>query len=134
MKKLLLTFAFVLAAATGFAQDSAFKQDAIKYIELSGQAKSFEMLTDNLVSNVPAEKQADFKKELKTSLNDLTERMAEMYMEEFTHDDIKQFIKFYESPAGKKLTEKTEVLYTKGQAVGQEWGMGLQSMMMKYMQ
>ncbi|PKP14603.1 MAG: hypothetical protein CVU07_14035, partial [Bacteroidetes bacterium HGW-Bacteroidetes-23] len=66
--------------------------------------------------------------------NDLMSKMADMYMSEFTHDEIKALLKFYESPVGKKLTDKTEVLYNKGQTVGQEWGMGLQTMMMKYMQ
>jgi hypothetical protein len=60
--------------------------------------------------------------------------MADVYMTEFTHDDIKAIMKFYDSPIGKKLTEKAEVLYEKGNAVGEEWGMGLQAIMMKYMQ
>ena len=133
MKKLLLTLVLVLAGATAFAQD-AFKQDALKYIQLTEQRQIFELLTKDIVSQLPAEKQADFKKELDASMDGLMDKMAEMYMQEFTHDEIKQFIKFYESPAGKKLAGKTTVLYEKGQQIGQEWGMGLQSIMMKYMQ
>ncbi len=133
MKKLFFTVAFILIASAGFAQD-AFKKDVLKYLELSGQATVFEMLTKDFVNNIPAEKQAEFKKELKISLDELKGKMADMYMTEFTHEDIKEFIKFYESPAGKKLTAKSEVLYKKGQAIGQEWGMGLQGLMMKYAQ
>lgn len=133
MKKLFLTLVFVLATATCFAQD-AFKQDVVKYLELSGQRETFELMTKDIVNQIPAEKQADFKKELDKSLDGLMAKMADVYMEEFTHDDIKEFIKFYESPAGKKLTSKTGSLFQKAQQVGNEWGMGLQGIMMKYMQ
>ena len=133
MKKLLLTFAFILVAQLGIAQD-AFKQDVLKYLEMSGQKLTIEKVTEKFKENVPAEKQAEFKKEMDASINDFMNKMADMYMTEFTHDDIKAFIKFYESPAGKKITAKTGVLYDKGQAIGQEWGMGLQGLLMKYMQ
>ena len=41
---------------------------------------------------------------------------------------------FYNSPVGKKINEKSGELLEKSQAAGEEWGQGLQSMMMKYMQ
>lgn len=134
MKKLFLTLIVLFAAQVTFAQDAAFKQDIIKFLNLSGQKKTFELLVKDVVNNIPVEKQADFKKELNASLDDLMSKMADIYVTEFTHDDIKALIKFYESPAGKKLTSKSEVLFEKGNAVGQEWGAGLQGMLMKYMQ
>jgi hypothetical protein len=133
MKKTVLSFALLLITTIGFSQET-FKNDVVKYLEVSGQSNTFKMITKDLSANIPEAKKADFQKELDASINDLMGKMAEMYMTEFTHDDVKALLKFYESPAGKKLTDKTEVLYTKGQAVGQEWGMGLQAMMMKYMQ
>lgn len=133
MKKLLLTLVLVLATQLTFAQD-AFKKDAVKYIELSGQRKTFEMFVKDLEANVPAEKLAEFKKELSTALDDLMGKMADMYMKHFTHEDIKAAIAFYESPVGKKLTANAEVLYTEGKEIGQEWGMSLQPLLMKYMQ
>lgn len=133
MKKTVLTFAFLLITTIGFSQDG-FKNDVVKYLEVSGQSNTFKMITKDLANNIPEAKKAEFQKELDASISDLMGKMAEMYMAEFTHDDIKSLLKFYESPAGKKLTDKTEVLYNKGQTVGQEWGMGLQTMMMKYMQ
>jgi len=134
MKKVLLTLALVLVAQLGIAQDPTFKADVIKYLEISGQAKIFEIVTKDIAKTIPAEKQADFKKELDASIKDVVGKMADLYMVEFTHEDVKSAIKFYESPVGKKLTSKADVLYEKGQAIGQEWGMGLQSIVMKYMQ
>ena len=117
----------------GFSQD-AFKNDVVKFLEVSGASNGFKMVTKDLAANIPEAKKAEFQKELDASIKDLMGKMAEMYMTEFTHDDVKELLKFYESPVGKKLSNKTTVLYSKGQAVGQEWGMGLQTMMMKYMQ
>jgi hypothetical protein len=133
MKKTVLSFALLLITTIGFSQET-FKNDVVKYLEVSGQSNTFKMITKDLSANIPEAKKADFQKELDVSIDGLLVKMAEMYMSEFTHDEIKSLLKFYESPVGKKLTDKTEVLYTKGQAVGQEWGMGLQTMMMKYMQ
>lgn len=133
MKKVALTFILFVAAQFAFAQD-AFKTDMKKYMELSGQLNTFEMLTKELETNIPEAKRAEFNKELKSSLNVLMDKMADMYMSEFTHEDVKEMIKFYESPVGKKLNEKSAILFEKGQQVGQEWAMGLQGVMMKYME
>lgn len=133
MKNLFLAFTFLLFAGASFAQNT-FKQDVVKYLELSGQKKTFEMITKDIVTNVPAAKQEAFKKDLDASISDLMNKMADVYMTEISHEDIKAAIKFYESPAGKKISSKSEALYTKAQAVGQEWGMGLQEKVMKYMQ
>jgi hypothetical protein len=133
MKKTVLTFALLLITTIGFSQE-AFKNDVLKYLDISGQANTFKMITKDLSANIPEAKKEDFQRDLDKSIAELMGKMADMYMTEFTHDEIKALLKFYESPIGKKLTEKTEVLYNKGQTVGQEWGMGLQSMMMKYMQ
>lgn len=133
MKKTVLTFALLLIATIGFSQD-AFKNDVVKFLEISGASNGFKMITKDLTANIPEAKKAEFQKELDASIKDLMGKMAEMYMTEFTHEDVKDILKFYESPIGKKLSNKTPVLYTKGQTVGQEWGMGLQTMMMKYME
>ncbi len=133
MKKTVLTFALFLITTIGFSQE-AFKNDVLKYLDISGQANTFKMITKDLSANIPEAKKEDFQRDLDKSIAELMGKMGDMYMTEFTHDEIKALLKFYESPIGKKLTEKTEVLYNKGQTVGQEWGMGLQSMMMKYMQ
>lgn len=133
MKKTVLTFALLLITTIGFSQD-AFKKDVVKFLEVSGASNGFKMITKDLSANIPETKKIEFQKELDASIKDLMGKMAEMYMTEFTHEDVKELLKFYDSPVGKKLTDKTSILYTKGQTVGQEWGMGLQTMMMKYMQ
>lgn len=125
---LLCTFAFQIS----FSQEDAFKNDVVKYLEISGQKQTFKMLTQDIVKSIPEPKQAEFTVELNKSIDDLISKMADKYKEEFTHSEIKEMLKFYESKTGKKLADKTTILYEKGQAVGQEWGMNLQEVVMKY--
>lgn len=132
MKKVLLAVVFMLVAQLSMAQDAAFKTDVIKLLELSGANAQYEVALSQIVKNAPAEKQAAFKKDLMESLKPLTAKIADIYMAEFTHDDVKQMIKYYESPVGKKAASKAGILMEKGQEAGMEWAQGLQELMMKY--
>ena len=134
MKKIILTFALVLVAQIGFSQDEAFKKDILKVIEMSGSANSMKSAKDQILKMVPEAKKAAFIIEFDSTLPSLYDKLAQVYMETYTKEDIKSMIAFYESPVGKKINEKAGVLFEKSQAAGQEWGEGLQGMMMKYMQ
>lgn len=134
MKKIVIVAAFMLVGHFGFAQDAAYKADAEKYMEVSGQMKAFDYMTEDIIQNIPEAKRAEFKKEFDVSLKEFKSNMANIYIQEFTHDEIKELIKLYETPVGKKLYEKNKVLYDKGQQVGMEWGASIQSIMMKYME
>lgn len=133
MKKFILTVAFVVMAQLGMAQD-AFKADALKVIEKSGAAGPIKNVKDQVIVSIPEAKQDEFAKEFDATLPALYDKMAEIYMETYTHDEIKEMLKFYESPIGQKISANSGELMKKSTAAGQEWGMQLQSMMMKYMQ
>ena len=133
MKKFILTVAVVLIAQLGIAQES-FKQDVLKVIEKSGAAGPIKNVKDQVIGNIPEAKQAEFSKEFDATLPALYDKMSVIYMETYTHDEIKEMLKFYESPIGQKISANSGELMKKSTAAGQEWGMQLQSMMMKYMQ
>ena len=116
------------------AQDADFKKDVLKYLEVSGQSSNIKTALKEISKSVPDAKKAAFNVELDAAIQDLMSKTADMYMTEFTHEDITAFLKFYDTPAGKKLTSKSDTLTEKGQDIGKDWGQGLQGMMMKYMQ
>ncbi len=134
MKKALFVIAFAMATQFGFAQDDAYKKDVMKVIELNGSAAQMKMAKDQILKMIPAEKQAAFLVEFDASLPSLYDKLVKVYNEVYTKDDIKAILAFYETPIGKKMTAKSGEIAEKSQAAGQEWGMGLQAMMMKYMQ
>src|SRR5690606_13891781 len=133
MKKLIFTVAIILASHFGMAQD-AFKEDVIKVLKASGSGAQMELAKEEVMGSIPEDKRADFSKDFDASLPVLYDKMAKIYMEAFTHDEVKKMLEFYESPVGKKVTEKAGELASKNMAAGQEWGMELQGIMMKYMQ
>ncbi|MPT36595.1 MAG: DUF2059 domain-containing protein, partial [Flavobacterium sp.] len=111
MKKIVLTFALVLAAQIGMAQtNEAFKKDVLKVIEVTGSASQMKLAKDQILNMIPKEKQAAFLIEFDASLPSLYDKIAKVYMEEYSHDDIKQILKFYETPVGKKMTDKAGVI------------------------
>ena len=134
MKKIILTFALVFIAQLGFSQDDAFKKDILRVIEMSGSANSMKAAKDQILKMVPEAKKAAFIIEFDSTIPSLYDKLAIIYMETYTREDIKAMIAFYESPVGKKINEKAGVLFEKSQTAGKEWGEGLQEMMMKYMQ
>ena len=135
MKKIVLTFAFVLAAQIGMAQtNEAFKKDVLKVIDVTGSAGQMKLVKDQIIKMIPKEKQAAFLVEFEATLPSLYDKIANVYMQEYTHEDIKQILKFYETPIGKKMTEKAGVIAEKNMTASQEGGSSLQGMMMKYRQ
>lgn len=132
MKKVVITLVFACVAHVGFAQDG-FKEDVKQYFSYSGQSAGLEIVKQDLSSNISIEKKEAFEKDLDISLNNLIDRLADLYMSEFTHEEIKEINAFYETAVGRKLSSKNEFLLNKGQEISGEWSQGLIQLMEKYM-
>jgi hypothetical protein len=134
MKKLIVTFALVLLAQVGFSQDEAFKKDVLKVIEMSGAANQMKSAKTQILQMVPKEKQAAFILDFDATMPALYDKIAAIYMETYTKEDIKAMMAFYDSPVGRKINEKAGNILEKTQAAGKEWSEELQGLMTKYMQ
>jgi len=135
MRKIILTFAVVLVSQLGFTQiDEAFKKDALEVIEKSGAANQMKAAKDQILGMIPEAKKAAFIVEFDATLPALYDKLAGVYMEVYTKEDLKGILKFYETPAGKKMASTAGLLMEKSQAAGQEWGQGIQGIMAKYME
>ena len=134
MKKLIVTIVLVLVAQVGISQDDAFKKDVLKVIEMSGSANAMKAAKDQILKMIPQEKQAAFILEFDASMPALYDKMAVIYMETYSKEEINGMLAYYEGPIGKKISEKAGVVFEKTQVAGKEWGESLQAVMMKYMQ
>ncbi len=122
MKKCLFTLMLLFVTFCMSAQtNDAFKEDAQKLMSIVSKS-SFEAAITPLKQLIPADKFPEAEKEIKATLPSLYDAMAKIYMEEFTHNEIKELLKFYETPLGKKMAEKTSVLSRKGMIEGTKWG------------
>lgn len=132
MKKVFIAITFILIAQMGMAQDAAFKADVLKVISMNGSDAQMKLVKNQILKMIPEANQAGFLKEFDASIPSLHDKMAKVYMEIYTPADIKGMITFYESPVGKKMSEKAGELGEKSMSAGQEWGQELQGIMMKY--
>lgn len=134
MKKLLFAVTFLFVANFAMAQDAAFKTDVQKLIQLAGANSQMDIAKKQVVDMVPAAKREAFGKEFDAIIQPVREKQVAFYLKEFTHDEVKQLIKFYESPLGKKMSEKAVKQAETSMLDSQEIGMEIQGLMMKYMQ
>lgn len=135
MKKLIVTFTLILAAATlSFGQDnSVYKNTLQEMMNISGATESykvvivqtFKMLKEQK-SEVPAEVWTQFEKSfLEASQEELLEILLPIYQKHISLPDMKAIIAFYQSPAGKRFSEKTPLIMQESMQAGQQWGLRL---------
>jgi hypothetical protein len=122
----------MLVAQMSIAQDAGFKADVLKLISISGADGAMKVAKLQILNIIPEDKKENFSKEFDASLPSMYEKMSKVYMEIYTPEDIKGMIVFYESPVGKKMSDKTGELTQKTMQVGQEWGKELLGIMTKY--
>lgn len=132
MKKLVLVFVLVFTISITAQEDEVYKSETIEFLKLTGATKVFDGAIDQIGNMVSAENKDAYKKEAVGTLDALYEEMAELYMGEFTRDEIQELLKFYKSDIGKKLAEKQLTLTQKGMMMGQSWGMKVQGIAQKY--
>ena len=115
------------AAAAQPSGDPAKIADIRKLISLTGGDKVGEQMVDQMIKsfsaynpNIPADFWADFKKDVDT--NKITEMNIPVYDKYLSADEIKETIKFYESPVGKKLIEVLPKILEETYSAGEQWG------------
>ena len=113
-----------------FAQTDTYSTTLKKYLMVSGSMESFKMVIPTMISSfkgmktsVPDQFWKDMEAELsKTTMDDLLEQLIPVYKKHLTETDLNEVIKFYSSPIGKKLAEKTPGITNDSMQAGQVWG------------
>ena len=134
MKNLFIAATMLLSVQFVSAQSADFKKDVIEMIKVSGTTANISAFLDPVMEQIPADKRADFKKDIDAIMPELYESTADTMMKYYTHDDVKKMIEFYNSPVGKKIQESTPKILKDQMKGMQEWQMQLQGILMKYMQ
>ncbi|MBD0831191.1 DUF2059 domain-containing protein [Aestuariibaculum sediminum] len=115
------------------AQNQAdFKKETIEFIKLTGSGAAFEKAIDQIGAGVSVDKKGEYLAEAQGTLDGLYGKMADLYMSEFTREEIKALTDFYKTDLGKKLSVKQVSLMEKAMVFGQSWGMDLYKIAQKY--
>ncbi|UJH91261.1 DUF2059 domain-containing protein [Antarcticibacterium sp. 1MA-6-2] len=130
MKKITAVIAFLLIGFAGFSQTD-YKQKTIDLITITS-GPQFDVVIQPFVDMVPEQNREALKKDLKASMVDLYDKLAVVYMESYTEEDVDAILAFYETPVGKKMISETPEITKKSMQIGQMWGMQLQPLIAKY--
>ena len=122
---LLLAASFIVRA-----QADSFDADIVKMQKLNGASEAmFSQIVLQFKSIKPGvtdEQWATLKKEVfDVEVIELNKQLIPVYKKHFTQDEVKAIIAFYETPAGKKLADKTPLIAVESMQSSQAWGMGL---------
>jgi len=116
-----------LAAEPGKDAAAAKMADCRKLLEVTGAGNLGMQLLDQMIATfrqaapkVPASFWDAFRKEV--DVNELVDIVAAVYERHFTHDEIKELIKLYQTPIGKKLVQKQPLIAQESGAAGEVWG------------
>jgi len=127
MKKLIFVFVIALGTSAFGIYSQTKNDDIIRLLKVSGTEKMMDQMLDilipqfkQLVPGIPDAFWVKFKE--KMNINEFILAYVPVYNKFYTQDEIKQLIKFYESPIGKKLVEVTPLLTQESMAIGQKWG------------
>lgn len=133
MKKTLFACLFLMVFSFSQAQEnSEYKNETIKFLKTTGAGAAFENAITQIGAMVPEINRAAYTNEAQGTLVGLYDKLAELYMGEFTQEEIKQLIVFYNTELGKKLAEKQLGLTQKAMSFGQNWGIQVQNIAQKY--
>ena len=126
---ILFSFSSLKAQTTDQTITPAHLKAAEQLLISIGIDKQFGGMMDNIISTssnqIPAEQRAKFIDVMKVFMNKyftwdlLKDKMAAIYAEEFTEDELNQISVFYSSPIGQKVSSKLPVLMQRGMMVGQ---------------
>ncbi|TWO33961.1 DUF2059 domain-containing protein [Seonamhaeicola sediminis] len=132
MKNTFLVFALIFTLVLQAQDSEEFKNETIEFIKLTGSGAAFENAIDQLGMMVSEANKEAYLKEAEATLGGIYNKIAELYMEEFTQDEIKELTAFYNTDLGKKLAKKQLGLAQKSMMAGQTWGMEVQAIAQKY--
>ena len=132
MKKLVLSLAFFGVVQFASAQDT-FKTDVLEIVKNSEMVIQMNIALEQMENILSKDKKVEFKKDLDANLPDYYNKLASIYMKYYTAEDVKKIMEFYNTPLGKKIKESTAKIVEENIDATQEWGMGIEHLMMKYM-
>jgi|WetSurMetagenome_2_1015567.scaffolds.fasta_scaffold57065_3 uncharacterized protein len=130
MKSLYASVVLLLfISSTGFSQNSASHSSvALELLEMMNMEKTLTQgvdiaLSAQLKANPSLKPYEDILRNFMSKYMNwpnLKDRFVELYVNEFSEDELRELIVFYKTDIGKKAIEKLPLLYAKGSELGQQ--------------
>jgi len=135
MKKIISLLIFWIAFfALSFGQvNDEYSKTLKEMFRVSGSEETYQAAVKQMFemfrqqkTNVDEEVWVEFENEFsKTSINDLVDMLAPVYFKYMSQEDLKELIRFYQTPVGQKFANSTPLIMQESMQIGQQWGMKL---------
>jgi hypothetical protein len=119
-----LLSAFAASAQTSEAQ--AKRADIVHLLRMTGAAKGAAQVLDLMLPTlkqsmpqVPETLWQEFRSEVRE--DQMIELTYEIWDKHFTHQEVRDLIRFYESPTGQKIIRETPAIQRESVVAGQKW-------------
>ncbi len=105
--------------------DKIFKQ--ISEGAITGQKQALQLtlkdadFTDEERNEIIEEVSGVVIEELQSAFDQMTEKLAPLYADVYTAEELAGILAFYKSPAGKAMLAKQDVMMQRSMAIGQQW-------------
>ncbi len=118
MRNIIFGLTVLLTISTSLAQKS-YHEDAMKYFVLNGTERQYSEAVDQMFDllqkqfenqEVPEKVWRELRANKTTSLTHIKSLLVSAYRGNFSHDDIKELIRFYESDTGKQMVQDVSQL------------------------
>jgi hypothetical protein len=114
-----------LAAPGVFGQ--SINHDVHKLLKVSGTTQMMEQVIDAMIVHIKQMQPGIpdvFWNKLKAKLTDgeFLDMFVPVYTKHYTHDEIKQLLKFYDSPIGRKMVKVSPAMLQESMAIGEKFG------------
>ena len=121
------------------AEETQKQKDIRKLLKITGSGELGTQVMGQMIGSmkktmpqVPEKFWGDFMKEVHTE--ELVDLIVPVYDRNLTHDDVKELIRFYESPTGKKFVSVLPKITQESMVVGEKWGRELATKVMVKLQ
>jgi hypothetical protein len=120
----------VMSASAIFSQTSenpAKRADIIRLLRMTGASNGAEQAVDLMLPSlkqampqVPVQVWQELRSEVREE--DMIELTYQIWDKHFSHQEIRDLIRFYQTPVGQKIIRETPALQQESLAAGQRWG------------
>lgn len=141
MTKLFFVLGLLFVQLVVSAQTDPFEADIIRMQQLNGSQGTTDAMFGRIVTQFKASKPevtdakwAALKKDVfDVEVAELNKQLIPVYKKHFTQEEVKAIVAFYETPAGKKLAEKTPMVTMESMQLSQTWAMSLMGKIQAYL-
>lgn len=135
MKKPIVVLALIVTFFTSHSQNESYKDVLLEYMEVQGSLDSFNNSIDQMSQMMGGQIEADKLKPIMDEMFlSLVDALVPVYKNHLSIQDLKDGIKMYKTPIGKKIAQKTPLITQETMNVSMQWGMEFSSKIQELMQ